>query len=163
LTTNFYWLTHLVVAVTFVRLIGFSVELIFYTRINCSGKTCLQQALTCEEHLVTNLLKWPWSLSLCQCVLLEKKSSTKSLMTPHFFTRNRWWLSSGPYFQESHTPSSSLKFSSDFLLSTKCKAIFAVASFRNSSAHFLSLRAVLALVGCPIVLSIYSPILRIAW
>ena len=30
-----------------------------------------------------------------------------------------------------------LRFSSDFLLSTKCKAIFAVASFRNSSAHFL--------------------------
>jgi len=30
----------------------------------------------------------------------------------------------------------SLRLSSDFLLSTKCKAIFAVASFQNSSAHF---------------------------
>jgi len=29
----------------------------------------------------------------------------------------------------------SWRFSSDFLVSTKCKAIFAVASFRNSSAQ----------------------------
>ena len=31
----------------------------------------------------------------------------------------------------------SLRFSSDFLVSTKCKAIFAVANFRNSTAQFL--------------------------
>jgi len=30
----------------------------------------------------------------------------------------------------------SLRVSSDFLMSTKCKAIFAVESFRNSSAQF---------------------------
>jgi len=30
----------------------------------------------------------------------------------------------------------SLRFSSDFLVSTKYKAVFAVASFRNSSAQF---------------------------
>jgi len=30
----------------------------------------------------------------------------------------------------------SLTFSSDFLVSTKCKAIFAVASLRNSFAQF---------------------------
>jgi len=30
----------------------------------------------------------------------------------------------------------SLRFSSDFLVSTKCKAIFALASFRESSAQF---------------------------
>ena len=29
-----------------------------------------------------------------------------------------------------------LRFSSDFLVSIKCKAIFAVTSFRNSSAQF---------------------------
>jgi len=39
----------------------------------------------------------------------------------------------------------SLRLSSDFLVSTKWKAIFAVASFRNSSAQFfLSLHGVLA-------------------
>jgi len=25
----------------------------------------IAKALDCEEYLVTNLLKWPWSLSLC--------------------------------------------------------------------------------------------------
>jgi len=30
----------------------------------------------------------------------------------------------------------SLKFGSDFLVSTKCKVIFAAASFRNSAAQF---------------------------
>ena len=41
LITNFYWLTHLVVAVSFVRLLSFFVELILYTKIHCSGTTCL--------------------------------------------------------------------------------------------------------------------------
>ena len=46
---------------------------------------------------------------------------------------------------------------SDFLVSTKIKAIFGVGSFRNSSAQFfLSLSAVLTLVSCPIVLSTSS-------
>ena len=50
-----------------------------------------------------------------------------------------------------------LRFSSDFLVSTKCKALFAVVSFRNTSAQvFVSLRDVLTLVSCPIVLSTYS-------
>jgi len=38
-----------------------------------------------------------------------------------------------------HATSFLLRFSSDFLVSTKCKAIFAVANFRNSSAQFLKL------------------------
>jgi len=51
----------------------------------------------------------------------------------------------------------SLRFSSDFLVSTKGKVMFAAASFRNSSAQFfLSLRGVLTLVSCPIVLSSFS-------
>ena len=50
----------------------------------------------------------------------------------------------------------SLRFSSDFSVSTKCKAIFAGASFRNSSAQFFRLRGVLTLVSFPIFLSTYS-------
>jgi len=34
-------------------------------------------ALDCEEYLVTNLLKWPWSLSLRECVLFEKSKLRK--------------------------------------------------------------------------------------
>jgi len=49
-----------------------------------------------------------------------------------------------------------LRLSSDFLVSTKCKVIFAVASFRNLSAQFLSLSGVLTLVSCPLALSKYS-------
>jgi len=41
LTIKFYWLTQPVVAVAFIRLLDFSVELYLYTRINCSSKTCL--------------------------------------------------------------------------------------------------------------------------
>jgi len=44
----------------------------------------------------------------------------------------------------------SLRFSYDFLVSTKFKAIFAVTSFRNSSAQFFK-RGVLTLVSCPIL------------
>jgi len=43
--------------------------------------TLIAKALDCEEYLQTNLLKWPWSLSLCQCAFFEKKSATKSFMT----------------------------------------------------------------------------------
>jgi len=35
---------------------------------------------------------------------------------------------------------------------SKCKAVFALASFHNSSAQFLSLRGVVTLVSCPIVI-----------
>ena len=53
--------------------------------------------------------------------------------------------------------SSSFRFSSGFLVSTECKSISAVASFRDLSAQFfLSLRGVLTLVSCPIALSTYS-------
>ena len=55
-----------------------------------------------------------------------------------------------------------VKVSSDILVSTKCKVIFAAASFRNSAAQFC-LRGVLTLVSCPIVLSTYmstSPCLK---
>jgi len=45
--------------------------------------TTIAKALDCEEHLVTNLSKWPWSLPLCQCVLSGKKTVTKSFMTPN--------------------------------------------------------------------------------
>jgi len=41
-----------------------------------------------------------YSLSACA---IRKKSSSKHFMTPHFFTRNRWWFSPGPHLQESHT------------------------------------------------------------
>jgi len=43
-------------------------------------------------------------------------------------------------------------------VSTKCKAIFAVASLRNSSAQFFKpvMHGVLTSVSCPIVLSTYS-------
>jgi len=42
----------------------------------------------------------------------------------------------------------SFRLSSDFLVSTKCKTIFAAASFRNSSAQFFkSLRVILTLVS----------------
>ena len=34
--------------------------------------TVIAKELDCEDYLITNLWKWPWSLSLCQCVLLEK-------------------------------------------------------------------------------------------
>ena len=46
--------------------------------------TVIAQALDSEEYLVTNLLKWPWPLSLCHCVRFEKKSATKSFVMPHF-------------------------------------------------------------------------------
>jgi len=36
-----------------------------------------------------------------------------------------------------HGNTSSLRFRSDFLESSKCKVIFAAASFRNSAAYFL--------------------------
>ena len=56
-----------------------------------------------------------------------------------------------------HATSLSLKFSPEFILSTKCKAIFGVAIvFVIHLLSFLSLRGVLTLVSCPIVLSIYS-------
>jgi len=42
-----------------------------------------------------------------------------------------------PLMQTCGYPSLSLRFSSYFLVSTKCKAVFAVASFRNSSAKLL--------------------------
>jgi len=54
--------------------------------------------------------------------------------------------------QTCENASLSLRFGSDFLVSTKCKIIIAVASFRNSSAQFLSLRGVLTSVSCPRVL-----------
>ena len=58
------------------------------------------------------------------------------------------------YLQHKHDLTLSLRFSSEFLVSTKCNAIFVVASFRNSSAQFvLNLRGVLTLLSCPIVLS----------
>jgi len=51
----------------------------------------------------------------------------------------------------------SYRFSSDFLVSTKCKAIFAAASFHNSSAQFFkNLCGILTLVGSAIVLSTYN-------
>ena len=53
-----------------------------------------------------------------------------------------------------------IRFSSDFWVS-KCKAVFALASFHYSSAKFLSLRGVLTLVSCPIV--VLTGLLLIAW
>jgi len=64
--------------------------------------------------------------------------------------KNRWSM------QTCGNTSSALRLSSDFLVSTKCKVIFAAASFRDSSAQFLSLRGGQNLVSCPIVLSTYS-------
>jgi len=58
--------------------------------------TVIAKASDCEEFLVTNLSKWSWSLSLCQCVLFEKKSATKSFKTPRFCRWNHW-LFPGPY------------------------------------------------------------------
>ena len=46
--------------------------------------TVIAKALDSEEYLVTNLLNWPWPLSLCHCVRFENKSATKSFVTPHF-------------------------------------------------------------------------------
>ena len=45
--------------------------------------------------------------------------------------KNRWSM------QTCGNTSSALRLSSDFLVSTKCKVIFAAASFRDSSAQFL--------------------------
>jgi len=49
--------------------------------------TLSAKALDCKKSLVMNLLKWPWSVSLCECVGFEKSQLTKSFMTPHFFAR----------------------------------------------------------------------------
>jgi len=43
-----------------------------------------------------------------------------------------------PLMQTCEYPSLSLRFSSDFSVSTQCKAVFAVASFRNSSAKLFN-------------------------
>jgi len=52
----------------------------------------------------------------------------------------------------------SLRFSSEFLVSTKCETIFAVASFRNLSAKFFKPAwcSIVTIVSCPIVLPTYS-------
>ena len=42
--------------------------------VSSSHYTVIAKALHCEEYLVNNLLKWPWSLTLFQCVLLKKVS-----------------------------------------------------------------------------------------
>jgi len=47
-------------------------------------------------------------------------------------------------------------FSSEFSLSTQCKGIFSVMSFRNLSAQFFNLRGVLTLVSCPIFSVAYA-------
>jgi len=49
----------------------------------------------------------------------------------------------------------SLRFSADFLMSTKCKVIFAVANLRNSSAQFFKPAWCSNFISCPIVLSTY--------
>jgi len=61
--------------------------------------------------------------------------------------------------QTSANTSLSLKFGSDFLLSTKYKLqsyIVAVESFVINLLSFLSLRVVLTLVSCPRVLSTHE-------
>jgi len=45
--------------------------------------TVIAKELDRENHLITSLLKWPWSLSLCQCALFEK-SQLQSFMTSKF-------------------------------------------------------------------------------
>jgi len=79
------------------------------------------------------------SVTLSMCTFC-KKSATKRFITPHFFTREIV----DDCFQVSisknlrlHATSLSLRLSSDFSVSTKRKAVFAVASFRNSSSQFL--------------------------
>ena len=98
--------------------------------------TVIAKALDCEEHLATNLLKWPWSLSVCA---LKNSQLLKVSWRRIFCIRKRWWLSPGPYLEEYHASCYvlSLRFSSNFLASNKCKAVFAVASYRTSPAQFL--------------------------
>jgi len=55
----------------------------------------IAKALDCEEYLVKNLSKWPWSLSFCQCVFLEKRQLQKVSWRQIVCTRNRWWLFPG--------------------------------------------------------------------
>ena len=49
--------------------------------------TLSAKALDFKKSLVMNLLKWPWSVSHCECVGFEKSRLSKSFMTPHFFAR----------------------------------------------------------------------------
>ena len=63
-------------------------------------------------------------------------------MTPHFFAReivDDCLQVSISKNLRLHATSLSLRLSSDFSVSPKCKAILAVASFRNSSSQFLKL------------------------
>jgi len=56
-----------------------------------------------------------------------------------------------PLMQTCGYPSLSLRFSSDFLVNTKCKAVFAVARFVIHLLSSLSLHGVLTLVNYPIM------------
>jgi len=115
-----------------------------------------------NEHIEVTLV----SVTLSMCTFW-KKSAAKSFMTPHFFAREIV----DDCFQVSisknlrlHATSLSLRLSSDFSVSTKWKAIFAVASFRNSYSQNLILRGVLTSVSCLTVLSTYSSTSQlIAW
>jgi len=84
---------------------------------NCKG-------VRLQRILGNDLIEVTWFLSLCQCVLFEKMSATKSLMMPLFCMRNRWWLSTGPYLQESHAPCS---------LKTACLVFLAQVNFEDNS------------------------------
>ena len=49
--------------------------------------TVIAKVLDCEGYLVMDLLKWPWSLSLCQCVLFEKTVSYEKFHDTAFIAR----------------------------------------------------------------------------
>ena len=57
--------------------------------------TVIAKASDCEEILVANLLKWPWCLSLCECVLFEKNQLQKSFFAPHFLRAKSLIIVSG--------------------------------------------------------------------
>jgi len=97
------------------------------------------------------------SVTLSMCTFW-KKSATKSFMTPHFFAReivdDCFQVSISKNLRLDATSLSS-SLSSDFSVSTKCKAIFAVTSFRNSPFQFFKPAWCSNLSSCPTVLSTY--------
>jgi len=76
-------------------------------------------------------------------------------MQAYFHTVQKFVACQSTSVQTCVNMSLSLRFSSDFLVSIKCKAIFAVTSFRNSSAQFFKPAWCVTLVSCVAVLPTY--------
>ena len=84
-------------------------------------------AIDCKEYLLTILLKWPGFCHSVNVWFLKKRQLRKVSWHRIYCTRNRWWLSPGPYLQVSHAPCS---------LETACLVFLAQLNFEDNSEFY---------------------------